>query len=152
VEREKSREFTHHEVMHPPIWLLAFLLFLLGSLALSVWAAFNDFAGVVSMIIGIALVMIFRQRFALEISVTLDELRVGGAHIERKYIGETTVLTANEMQLTRGRDADPAAFLAIRFWLPAGVKVTLNDKRDPTPYWLISSKKPSSLAKALNNS
>jgi len=41
----------------------------------------------------------------------------------------------------RTRDADPAAFLAIKFWVSTGVKITLKDQRDPTPYWLVSCKK-----------
>jgi hypothetical protein len=53
------------------------------------------------------------------------------------------------MRLLRTRDADPAAFLAIKFWVSTGVKITLNDQRDPTPYWLISCKKMNELKNTL---
>jgi hypothetical protein len=49
----------------------------------------------------------------------------------------------------RGRDADPAAFLALRFWQPHGVRIDIKDDRDPTPYWLVSSKKSQELAQRL---
>ena len=86
---------------------------------------------------------------AMKIEVTKDELRIGRAHIDRRFLDEFIELDSNQMALTRGRDANPAAFLAIRFWQPLGIKVTLQDKRDPTPYWLITSKTPAKLTGAL---
>jgi len=50
----------------------------------------------------------------------------------------------------RGVQADPACFNATRFWVSTGVKVEIKDKSDPTPYWLISSRKGKSLAACLN--
>lgn len=78
------------------------------------------------------------------------ELRVGRAHIELTYLGPIQSLTIDQMRLTRGRDADPAAYLALRFWQPRGVKIEIHDARDSTPYWLISSKNPKGLVDALN--
>jgi len=59
------------------------------------------------------------------------------------------VLSAQEMRLMRTRDADPAAFLALAFWIPAGVKILLNDDRDSVPYWLISLRKSEELMRTL---
>jgi hypothetical protein len=53
--------------------------------------------------------------------------------------------------LVRTRDADPSAFLAIRFWSGKAVKVEVKDSRDATPYLLISSKNPKRLVEALKN-
>jgi hypothetical protein len=58
----------------------------------------------------------------------------GGAHIDLKFLGEVKSLNRDEMRLIRTRDADPAAFLALAFWIPAGVKIVLNDDRDSVPY------------------
>jgi hypothetical protein len=38
----------------------------------------------------------------------------------------------------------------MNFWVKTGVKVALQDKNDPTPYWLISSRKATELVKALS--
>ena len=84
-----------------------------------------------------------------EVLVDENELFAGGAHIELKYLGEVQTLSRDQMRLLRTRDADPAAFLAIKFWISTGVKVTLNDQRDPTPYWLISCKKMEELTRTL---
>jgi hypothetical protein len=53
------------------------------------------------------------------------------------------------MRNLRSRDANPMAYLGIRFWSSTGVKVELTDKRDKTPYWLITSNKANQLAQAL---
>jgi hypothetical protein len=56
------------------------------------------------------------------------------------------------MRLLRTRDADPAAYLAIKFWAPTGIKIEVTDPRDPTPYWLITSKRGEEIAALLINS
>jgi len=89
------------------------------------------------------------QRTALEIEVTPEELRVGSAHIERKFLGEIQELSAEQMRKWRGPLSDPACYMALRFWIPGGVKIAINDPKDKTPYWLISSKKAQPLVAAL---
>ena len=103
-----------------------------------------------SLLAGIALIALFREKFSLTILVTPEEICVNEAHIEKRFCEEVQALNSNEMRLTRGRDADPAAFLAIRFWQPLGIKITVQDDRDPTPYWLISTKYPMKLVDAIN--
>jgi hypothetical protein len=94
-------------------------------------------------------VVLIAIRTRLIIQVSQSELMVGRAHIELKYIGEVTELDSQAMRNIRSRDADPMAFLGIRFWSSTGVKVEINDKRDETPYWLITSNKANQLAQAL---
>ncbi|NCZ73340.1 MAG: DUF3093 family protein, partial [Actinobacteria bacterium] len=43
----------------------------------------------------------------------------------------------------------PTAHLALRFWVKTGVKITISDHRDPTPYWLLSSRKSDEIVRAL---
>jgi len=87
-------------------------------------------------------------------TITFDgnELRIDRAHIEIRYLGSATVLDSSTMRLLRTRDADPAAYLAIKFWMPKGIKITVVDPRDPTPYWLITSKRGEEIAALLDNS
>lgn len=146
---EKNQIIPFKEVVRPPLWLLAFLFFLLSSLALSLWAAFGNPTGIVSLGLGVVSVFIIARSMAMTISVDSGELKVGQAHIALAYLGQVRELSIDEMRLTRGRDADPAAFLALRFWQPHGVKMEIKDDRDPAPYWLISSKNASGLTKAL---
>ena len=137
------------EVIAPPIWLLAFIYFLFSSISISLWAAIGNTPALWCQIIltGALIYIAVRSRMVIEIDE--NELRINKAHIEHKYLGEVRVLDIQEMRYARGRDADPSAFLAIRFWSPRGVLVRVKDSRDSTPYWLISSKRGDELAKAI---
>ncbi len=149
MEAKKDGRVLFTEVVRPPLWLLAFIFFLLASFALSIWAAFNNLAGTITPVVGVVLLFLIRHSMMMTIVIYENQLRIGPAHIGRAYLGEITELSIEGMRLTRGRNADPAAFLAIRFWEPHGVKIMVEDPRDPTPYWLISSKNTKGLVEAL---
>ena len=138
------------EVLRPPIWVLAFIYFLFLSVVLSVWAAFDNRATLITLAIStLALIWI---SFAMQTVITFDgqTLRIDKANIESQYLGKVTLLDKTEMRLLRTRDADPAAYLAIKFWEPSGIRIDLNDPRDKTPYWLITSKRGEEIAALLN--
>jgi hypothetical protein len=137
------------EVIRPPLWLLAFIYFMFLSLVIAVWAALGNFSALVSLLLLTAALFLIAIRSKSEVLVSGGELRAGGAHINVKYLGDIETLSQDQMRLLRTRDADPAAFLAIKFWVSTGVKITLNDQRDPTPYWLISCKKMDELKNTL---
>ena len=133
-----------------PIWLWLFLLFLAASLALAIYAALGTRWGWISMLIQLLGLLFLSQKSALDVEVTDTHLQVGKAQIERKFLGKIEVLSSEEMRRWRGPLSDPAGYMALRFWIPAGVKIEINDAHDPTPYWLVSSKKAQPLAAALS--
>ena len=137
------------EVIRPPLWLLAFIYFLLLSLVIAIWAAFDNQAALVAWLCATMAIIAIARSFQSEISIDHNELRIGRAHIELKYIASVEKLSTDQMRLLRTRDADPAAFLAIKFWVSTGVKIMLDDKRDSTPYWLVSSKKTEEFKRTL---
>ncbi len=137
------------EVIRPPLWVLAFIYFLFLSLVIAIWAALDNRSALISWIAATLGIIAIAIRWRTEITVDDKELRIGGAHIELKYLKEVSALSAQEMRLMRTRDADPAAFLALAFWIPAGVKIALNDDRDNVPYWLISVRKSEELTRTL---
>jgi len=49
----------------------------------------------------------------------------------------------------RGGYLHADAWLLIRGWIPGLVRIELDDETDPTPYWLISSRRPETLALAI---
>jgi hypothetical protein len=123
---------------------------MIASIYLTFWAPFgNLFAAVVSILIAIALIY-SAKKSVLEIVLINNWLYVGNAKIECRHIKKVTALPKEEFLKLRGQNADPAAFNATRFWVSTGVKVELKDKNDPTPYWLIATRKPKKLAEALN--
>ena len=141
----------YREVIRMPLWLLALIYFFFLSFVVSVWAALGNSAALISFLVLSALVVLIAVRTRLMIQVSESELLVGRAHIDLKYIGEVTELDSQAMRKLRTRDADPMAFLGIRFWSSTGVKVEITDKRDETPYWLITSNKANQLAQALKD-
>ena len=137
------------EVIRPPLWVLAFIYFMFLSLVIAIWAALDNRSALISWIAATLGIIAIAIRWRTGITVDDKELRIGDAHIELKYLKEVSALSAQEMRLMRTRDADPAAFLALAFWIPAGVKIVLNDDRDSVPYWLISVRKSEELTRTL---
>ncbi|MEY4290855.1 MAG: hypothetical protein RL130_797 [Actinomycetota bacterium] len=138
-----------HEVIRPPIWVLAFIYFMFLSLVIAIWAALDNRSAFISWVISTIGIFLIAFRWRTHISINESELRVGSAHIALKYLKGVTALNQEEMRLLRTRDADPAAFLALAFWIPTGVRIDLNDQRDSVPYWLISSRKHEELTRTL---
>ncbi len=119
------------------------------SLVLAVWAAFDYRATLITWSVLTVLLIFIAVKMRSEITINDQELRIGKAHIEIKYLEAVELLTPAQIRLLRTRDADPAAYLAITFWISAGVKITLNDSRDSTPYWLVSARKSEELTNTL---
>jgi hypothetical protein len=144
-----ERLINFREVIRPPLWLMAFIYFLALSLGIAIWAAMTTMiaAVVMALLTGATILIYFTATLVIEVDDL--ELRVGKAHIDKKFCGEVTVLTPAEMSLQRTREADPAAYLAIRFWTAHGVKIEITDDRDQTPYWLVTCKHGDELRKAL---
>jgi hypothetical protein len=120
------------------------------SLVIAVWAALGNFSALITFIALTITLLAIAIMAKSEVRVIEDELVIGNAHIGVKYFGDVEILDKNAMRLVRTRDADPAAFLAIKFWISTGVKITLKDQRDPTPYWLVSCKKGKELKNTLD--
>ena len=141
----------YREVIRAPLWLLAIIYFFFLSLVISIWAALGNNSAIVTLVVlSLTLINIYFKS-GLSIEVDENELRVGRAHLPREYFGNVTALDNQQVRRVRTRDADPAAYLAIRFWSPRAVQVFVNDARDKTPYWLISTSQPEKLLLALKS-
>ena len=139
----------YREVIRAPLWLLAIVYFFMLTLVISLWAALGNGAALISLAVVTAALVWIYSATALAIEVDETELRVGKAHIALGFIGDSVNLNNEAIKRVRTRDADPQAFLAIRFWAPEGVQILINDINDSTPYWLVSSNRGAELIKAL---
>jgi hypothetical protein len=83
------------------------------------------------------------------IEVTEDGFRAGRAHIDPTYIGAVQAFEGQDAVAQRGVELDARAWLLLRGWISGVVRVEIEDPQDPTPYWLVSSRRPAELAKAL---
>ena len=83
------------------------------------------------------------------VEVTETELRAGRARIPRSLIGGATAHRDTEAGLERGQRLDTRAWLLIRGWISPVVRIEIVDENDPTPYWLVSTRRPEELVRAL---
>jgi hypothetical protein len=75
--------------------------------------------------------------------------RAGPARIDVAHLGAAEALDRDCARRVAGRDADARAFLLLRPYLKRAVKVEITDPADPTPYWLVGTRRPDALAEAL---
>jgi len=145
-----SANLVFKEVIRPPLWLICFIYFMLFSIVVAIWAAFDNNAAINAFAISLALQGAIVHWMTSTIEVADGELRIKRAHIPLTFLGKIEVISKEKFGFERTRGADPAAFFAITFWMSRGLKVAVKDDRDPTPYWLISTKRATELAAALH--
>jgi hypothetical protein len=64
-------------------------------------------------------------------------------------LGEARVLTGEELRHELGPGLDARAHLCLRGWIGSAVRVELVDLQDPTPYWVVSTRRPQELVAAV---
>lgn len=85
----------------------------------------------------------------IRVAVVDGVLTVDDARLPARFVADVVPLDAAGRSALLGRDAHPLAFVVQRPWISGAVRVTLDDPADPTPYWLVSSRHPDRLARAL---
>jgi hypothetical protein len=75
--------------------------------------------------------------------------RAGRARIPVELLGAPVALDAPASRRLAGMDADARAYLLLRPYVKRSVQVPVADPEDPTPYWLVSTRRPEQLVAAL---
>ncbi|GAA4948885.1 DUF3093 domain-containing protein [Actinoplanes utahensis] len=83
------------------------------------------------------------------VEVTPDEFRVDDARLPVEFVSGVVALDAAGKREVLGVGAHPLAFVVQRAWVGTAVQVLLDDPADPTPYWVVSTRRPVELATAL---
>jgi hypothetical protein len=83
------------------------------------------------------------------LSVDGGWFRAGRARIEAVHLGAVEALDAEETRRVAGPEADARAYLLLRPYLKRAVKVEITDPADPAPYWLVCTRRPDELARAV---
>lgn len=97
------------------------------------------YAGVLGLLIGLAPVL----------EVEGGSVRVGRASIPLDLLGDCEGFTGDEATAERGPRLDARAYLCLRGWIGPVVRMRIADPQDPTPYWLVSTRRPGDLVEAL---
>jgi hypothetical protein len=104
-----------------------------------------------TLVVGGAGVLLVWRYGSLLVTVDDGTLRVGRASIDRGHIGAVVPLHRADYRLKLGTGADARGYLVTRPYIDRGVLVPITDDSDPTPYWLVSSRRPDALAAALGH-
>lgn len=86
---------------------------------------------------------------AVRVSIRDGVFRAGRATIAATHLGAVEALDPEAARRVSGIDADARAYLLLRPYLKRAVRVEITDPADPTPYWLVSTRRPDELAAAL---
>lgn len=85
----------------------------------------------------------------LRIQIDDTHFRVDDACLPREFIESVEPLSQTPLRDALTAQLHPLAFVIKRPWIRSAVRITLNDPADPTPYWIISTKRPDEICKAL---
>lgn len=76
-------------------------------------------------------------------------LIAGNAQVPVSKLGEVQVLDDASLRRTIGPGADARAYLLVRGFIHKGLRIDLIDNEDPTPYWVLTSRRPQKFAQAI---
>jgi hypothetical protein len=119
-------------------------LWLAFVVAMPAWAAYTAAGALLVLVYGLLLGI-----GSARVRISDGVLYAGPAHISVDLLGTPEPLDAEGTRRVHGVDADARAFLLTRPYLKRSVRVPVHDPADPTPYWLISTRHPDRLARAL---
>lgn len=102
-------------------------------------------AGALTLLAGLVVLV----RTSPVVEVAQGELRAGSAHIPVALVADPVALDRDQVAARLGPGSDARAHMCLRAWIPGAVEVSVVDPQDPTPTWLVSSRRPDQLAAAI---
>lgn len=141
----------YREKLWPSPWLFIIIALVIPA-SLLVFLPISVLAGVLTgagLYLGSALLLVLASPTVV---VSDGVLTAGRARIETSLLGEAVPFEGAEATLERGQKLDARAWLLIRGWIAPVVRIPLTDPTDPSPYWLVSSRRPQKMAAAINGS
>ncbi|MGV8886225.1 MAG: DUF3093 domain-containing protein [Microbacteriaceae bacterium] len=138
----------YRERLWPAPWLFIATALVIPA-SLLVFVPINIGVGVIVAIVLYAGCCVSLLLGAPAILVTDAEFVAGRAHLPMSAVGDAAAFVDAEATLERGQRLDARAWLVLRGWISPVVRVDVSDEQDPTPYWLVSSRHPELIVKAL---
>lgn len=139
----------YKERLWPSLTLVLVGMLLLPAFYL-MFAPISQYLAVLFAVAGYCLYLLFLLATSPRVTVDTTTLTAGRARIPLSALGAASVRTPSQTKSLLSTESDARAYLVIRSWIPKSVQIEVSDTADLTPYWLISSRKPSELVSALN--
>lgn len=132
----------------PVVWLVAFGT--IGALAIAYGSSLGALTGWLVALGAGAIATALIARSAVRVEVTGDQLRAGRARIGWEHTGRVLALDGEAARTARGPQGDPTAFMLLRPGVgPGAVVLEVTDPQDPHRTWLIASRRPEELTRAI---
>jgi hypothetical protein len=119
--------------------------------ALLVFLPINTTVGFITAVVLYAVCVIALIVASPVVEVTTEHFSAGKARLPIGFAGEATAYRDEEATLERGQRLDARAWLMMRAWVRPVMKIEITDPDDPTPYWLVSTRRPERVVEALSD-
>lgn len=145
------RSYREHLRVPTSYWVLGFIT--MATFASFVWAGFS-----LAIAAAAYLLMVVAPGVALfvwgnaTIVVADGELRAGRLTLPLGAAGEVRALSPEQTARLHGPMADPAARALVRPYLRRAVYVEVTGEAPAVPYWLVGTRRPEELARAIEAS
>ncbi|GAA4979075.1 DUF3093 domain-containing protein [Kineococcus glutinatus] len=110
---------------------------------------FGPRAAVVVAVLAVLVVAAALAVTSTPVRVEGGQLVAGRSRIPLEALGPAQALDRAALRRALGTELDARAHLVTRGWVPTGVRVPVVDEEDPTPYWVVSTRRPEALVRAL---
>ncbi|RZS54291.1 DUF3093 family protein [Microcella putealis] len=137
------------ERLWPALWWYPIVLLIVPA-TLLIFAAIDLLAGVVTAAVLVAGALGLLIGSAPTIRIADGTLTAGRARIPVELTGDARGASGEEARAERGVRLDARAWLLLRGDVGPVVRVEITDPDDPTPYWLVSTRRPDELVAALS--
>lgn len=139
------------ERLWPGAWFWVLGLGGAAALGIAYGAAMAAVVGWLVAAAGVVAVLVVGARIAVRILVAEDGLHAGRAVLPWQFVGRALALDGEQFRRARGPDGDPTAFMLLRPGVgPGAVVVEVTDPEDPHRTWLLASRGPQRLARAID--
>jgi len=131
-----------------PSWWMVLAVFLVVPTTVLIFLPLSLLVGVVTGVVlwlGVVGILWFSSP---TLTLSSQGFRAGSAQVEWSHVQRVEAIAAENTRAEKGIKLDARAWLVLRPWVGPVVKVVLNDPNDPTPYWLVSTRRPEAVASA----
>lgn len=145
---QSESRVIYKEKLNPSIGMWVLIVVAAASTALMVYPVWK-LGAIILPPVSFVLLAWWLRSLAVTIIITDNQLIVGDAHIDRRFVTQAHGYGVDDARTARGTELDARAFLVTRPWVKPAVQIDIADESDPTPYWLVSSKHPKEFAATL---
>lgn len=140
--------FSYSERLLPSIWQVLASMLVVPAIWLITLPIVGEFSIVMALAVWLVVIATMLAR-SKRLVISEQIFTAGSAQIPLNLLGESEIIAPESMQAQLGPQLDARAYLCFKSGKKGLVKITVSDKSDPTPYWLVSTKDPRALVAAL---